>query len=477
MKLRMSGQTKPTIAWVAIAVGAAALVVLVIVVLPWLLTRYPHRGLTADQALKAKNDVRTTLVQALAGIAVAGGLVVTYRTYRLSKSQQVTQTYTKAIEQLGHTDAPVRLGALYSLEQLGQDNPDRRQTVVDVLCAYLRMPYTPPPAADPHNEASPAASADPLPVRRHDPQQELQVRKTAQRLLANHLHPPSGTRAENAVHIRPSSQLAFWPGLSIDLAGATLVEFDLSRAIVQADLRRATFTGNALFDEATFIGNALFDEATFTGDASFYEATFSEGAFFHRATFTGDAWFGRATFTGNASFDNATFTRGAAFDEATFTRDAWFDEAAFTRDAWFGEATFTRDAWFGEATFTGDAGFRATTFTGDASFYDATFTGNASFEDATFTGNATFHDATFTGNAWFEEATFTNGAAFDGACVLNLDISHGRCWPHGWAVRVDSDDPTSGQLVRSDPAPPCEPDTTMSTDHEDGDAQSTGVSG
>ena len=154
MKLRTSAQPRSTIAWVAMAVGAAALIVLVIVVAPWLLTRYPHHGLSADQALKAKNDVRTTLVQALAGAAVAGGLVVTYRTYRLSKSQQVTETYAKAIEQLGHTDAPVRLGALYSLEHLGQDNPDRRQTVVDVLCAYLRMPVYPAPGGRPERRIS-----------------------------------------------------------------------------------------------------------------------------------------------------------------------------------------------------------------------------------------------------------------------------------------------------------------------------------
>ncbi|MEV4075213.1 hypothetical protein [Nonomuraea fuscirosea] len=46
--------------------------------------------------------------------------------------------------------APGRLGGLYALEQLAQDNRDPvlRQTVVDVICAYLRMPYTPPPDGD-----------------------------------------------------------------------------------------------------------------------------------------------------------------------------------------------------------------------------------------------------------------------------------------------------------------------------------------
>ena len=48
----------------------------------------PHSGLNAADELKAQNDVRTTLVQALAGLAVAGGLVVTYRTYRQNRASK-----------------------------------------------------------------------------------------------------------------------------------------------------------------------------------------------------------------------------------------------------------------------------------------------------------------------------------------------------------------------------------------------------
>src|SRR4051794_36749167 len=156
-------------------IAMAGLILFVLWGGPWLFTRHPHYGLTAEQELKAENDVRTTLVQAVAGLAVAGGLVFTYRnfrqnqidqarrweeqdrTYRLNQSQQITETYAKAVEHLGHDEAPVRLGAMYSLERLAQDNHPRRQTVVDVLCAYLRMPYTPPAhgesAADDGNKA------------------------------------------------------------------------------------------------------------------------------------------------------------------------------------------------------------------------------------------------------------------------------------------------------------------------------------
>jgi hypothetical protein len=116
--------------------------------------------------LKLQNDARTTLLQGLGAVLVltgAGiGASVTLRQVRATRDQiretatasrnqlklseqgQVTDRYTRAVEQLGHEKAPVRLGALYSLEHLAQDNPEYRQTVVDVVCAYLRMPYTPP---------------------------------------------------------------------------------------------------------------------------------------------------------------------------------------------------------------------------------------------------------------------------------------------------------------------------------------------
>ena len=159
--------------WLWALAGAALVGVFIFVfaVAPSLLIGAPPKGLSAADELKARNDVRATLVQALAGLAVAGGLVVTYRTYRQNRAEQdrtyqlnqaeqqrayerelhareeqdrtyERELYAKAVEQLGHEKAPVRLGALYSLERLGEDRPERQQIIVDVICAYLRMPFS-----------------------------------------------------------------------------------------------------------------------------------------------------------------------------------------------------------------------------------------------------------------------------------------------------------------------------------------------
>jgi len=325
----------------------------------------------------------------------------------------VTDQYTKAVGQLGSDKAPVRLGALYALERFAQDNPAHRQTTVNVICAYLRMPFSPTaPASEPVPEPGegaqqPAAGADiPALAGNGDTwQQEKQVRLTAQRVLSEHLRrtpPQTQPSADPAVD-------RFWPGIRLDLTGATLTDFSLSGAVL----------AEAMFDGATFTGDAMFDGATFTGDAWFGEATFTGGVWFDGATFTGDARFGEATFTG-----------GVWFDGATFTGDAWFNTATFTSAAWFNRATFTSGAWFNTATFTGDAWFNT----------------------ATFTSAAVFGEATFTSGARFGEATFTSGkeaASFDGSHVLAPDAHH--VWPEGWCTGETGDGEHTVVRVSSSP--------------------------
>ena len=95
---------------------AAGLFVLgaVLILLPMLLV--PAGAITnANELYKARNDVRATLVQILAGGLVATGLVFTARTLDLNRSGQVTERFTRAVDQLGQRDLrklDVRLGGI-----------------------------------------------------------------------------------------------------------------------------------------------------------------------------------------------------------------------------------------------------------------------------------------------------------------------------------------------------------------------------
>jgi hypothetical protein len=110
-----------------------------------------------DARLQLENDARTTLLQGLAAVLVltgAGiGAAVTLRQIRISQGQlqatreQLQHTLETIHQQLNLTEqGQVTDRYTRAVEQLGQDNPNYRQTVVDVICAYLRMPYTPQPS-------------------------------------------------------------------------------------------------------------------------------------------------------------------------------------------------------------------------------------------------------------------------------------------------------------------------------------------
>ncbi|ANN18215.1 hypothetical protein SD37_22945 [Amycolatopsis orientalis] len=243
--------------------------------------------------------------------------------------RRITELYAKAVEQLGSDKAPVRLGGLYALERLAQNTPSQRYTVVNVLCAYLRMPFE--VAADPEQD-SPASSGI---------AQERQVRIAAQRILAQHLRPGAQPDTDR-----------FWPDVDLDLTGATLIDFRFQRCRVRsARFTEATFTGDTDFGGTTFLDHAEFDHATFSSSARFSNATFVKDARFRDVSFQGPVRFRGTNFHGDARFTGTEFLDDAWLGGAIFHGDVWFTRATFEQDIRFPEAVFLRDVRFREATF------------------------------------------------------------------------------------------------------------------------------
>ena len=440
--------------------AAIAVALTAFVITTWLLTIASHAAPGTDQATARLDAVRTGLA-AGAGAGAAVGLMLAFRRQHHQEiatlltdldatERRIIELYTKAVEQLGNDKAPVRLGGLYALERLAQDNSAQRPTIVNVICAYLRMPFAPAaPASKPApaatgNATEPTVETKITTTAADDTwQQERQVRLAAQRILSEHLRKP-------AVAEQPadSSHTRFWPGIRLDLTDATLIDFSLANsAVTDVEFRGATFSGETRFGGATFGGDARFDGATFSGDARFRGATFSGDARFDGATFgyagfggatfSGYAGFSEAAFSGDARFGGATFNGYAGFGGATFVGDAGFGGATFGGDAQFSGATFNSYAGFSEATFRGDAGFDGATFNGDARFGEATFGGDAQFGEATFGGDTRFGGATFGGHTRFGGATFRDPDAigFTHTLVRSSDGNH--VWPTGWHLGDD----------------------------------------
>ncbi|MES9602143.1 pentapeptide repeat-containing protein [Actinomadura sp. NPDC000929] len=276
----------------------------------WLLSAVDDATVSTDRARVRVEAVRTGLA-AGAGSGAAVGLLLAFRRQAHQEhdtaERRITELYSTAADQLGSEKAPVRLTALYTLERLANDNPRQQQTIVNIICAYLRMPYAVPykyPAAY-SNDANPETSRrnilryramrmghpTPLEVPNNEPHEEYQVRAIAQGILSAHLRPGTGE--------------VFWPDISLDLMGATLTNgLDLTGcSIHSANFRRATFIHGASCDYIKIAGAAYFENAIFAGPANFKKATFGDVAYFRKATFKSRSLFRRTFFTGHINFD------------------------------------------------------------------------------------------------------------------------------------------------------------------------------
>jgi hypothetical protein len=103
----------------------------------------------------ARNNARGNLLALTAGMAAFGALVFTARSFtlqrralelsqrtfeenaRLTEQGQVTDRYTKAIEQLGSGNRDVRIGGIYALERIARDSGQDHPTVMEVLAMFV----------------------------------------------------------------------------------------------------------------------------------------------------------------------------------------------------------------------------------------------------------------------------------------------------------------------------------------------------
>ncbi len=283
----------------AILFSAAAIVVTGGVVMVLLLTLYGS-GSPQDQA---RLDAVRTAGAIVISFAGAAALLLTARRQRTGEltlehqqrvaeladhdaaERRVTELYLKAAEQLGSEKAPVRLAGLYALERLGDSNPSQRETVISVICAYLRMPFT-------HPGDRPAATADAAEHAEHQERsRELQVRTTALRILHRHRTTAAPqTWWAGTVDVDGADLVrAYLPGIGLseaslyranpteaDLTGADLTHADLTAAILTgANLTGADLTTATLDDadlDATILTRAVLAGTLLTG-ATWSEAT------------------------------------------------------------------------------------------------------------------------------------------------------------------------------------------------------------
>jgi hypothetical protein len=322
--------TLRSVLWAAAAVGATVIAAVLLLVWPFPL-------IPAVTPVERLDALRTSLAIGAGAAGAATLLLAGRRQVHLeetaaaadidARERRITELYVKAVDQLGGNQAPVRLGGLHALERLAQDNPAHRQTVVNVLCSYLRMPF---PLDEPARVGEGPSAGGPWVASffgTPEQRQELEVRLSAQSILFRHLRAGSDSGHWD--------QSQYWPNMTVDLNSAVLVDFQFQQCrVASARFGGAVFVGRVRFYESVFDGYVEFDRAKFYSGAWFRRSEFHERAWFSGTEFCGEVnlagarfretamfggriWFGGAKFRAHVEFDNVTFDAGIELDGAT----------------------------------------------------------------------------------------------------------------------------------------------------------------
>jgi hypothetical protein len=400
---------KPISGWVFLAILTLVLLATVGAVAFFL---HAAEDAPVDQRWSANSDAIRNGFLVGGGISGLAALFITVRRQRSSEialqytnydatNRRNNELFTKAIEQLSNDSRAIRRGGVISLERLANENVDFRQSVVDVLCAYLRSSFCPPASVIPHHgEGSDQRELVGIPAAKitedESAMEEYELRSAIQDTLTRHLQISGELYGQTALSNKTARPNGYWDDIDLNLERAVLIGFSLDGCRV----------GASSFSDAKFLGTAMFRSAIFTRSADF------DGAKFGR-----DTWFTHTLFCADANFLGATFHHYAGFDNVQFCEPSIFTDATFNATASFTKSKMTIPLYFASATFHGSVQFD-----------------DVSVED----------DGTMSFGPWnqgFEDATFGDTADLSAFATAEVSFSNCKLWPgkvvhvpEGWDV-------------------------------------------
>jgi hypothetical protein len=157
----------------------------------WKLPAWQVTGatLTDKERLELMDKARGTLAQIWAGVGIALGLYFTWRriaaaerTVHVAEEGQITERFTRAIDQLGATDEhgrkrlELRLGGIYALERIARDSEKDYWPIMEVLTAYVREHASWKKESSPSPQDLPQDSEEPASEEDNSQQRDLQSR-------------------------------------------------------------------------------------------------------------------------------------------------------------------------------------------------------------------------------------------------------------------------------------------------------------
>ena len=288
------------------------------------------------------------------------------------------ERYTKAVEQLGNVSAPVRLGGVYTLvslvdEWLREENIEYNeriaegQVIINILCAYIRSPFTLAAHYDELIQDAPTAEG-----LYKDREQEFYIDKAgleSEKKVRLSIIQEIRHRLQGSKENTPGA----WSDFEYDFSGSTFfypvdfthsyyakpVNFSGSSYWGEADFRSSTYRGSAGFARSTYRGGAYFNGSTYLSEAVFRGSvyrcatTFNDSVYHYWVDLRGSTYQGAADFGGSiyrywADFRGSTYRRGAYFNDSICCGWAGLSHSVYEGEADFSGSIFCSDIYFGQ---------------------------------------------------------------------------------------------------------------------------------
>ena len=322
------------------------------------------------------------------------------------------ERYTKAVEQLGSKEAPIRIGGVYTLvglvdEWLLDENLDytekvrEGQVIINSLCAYIRSSFALAFHYDELTQESPTAESlyknreQDFYIDKAEFKSEADIRLSIIKEIHHRLQGPD----ENT----PGA----WSDFEYDFSGSTF--------FYPVDLTKSYYTKPVNVSGSTYQDEVRFDGSVYKDEADFGSSIYKSWATFDGSTYTGWVGFNCSTYQSWADFSASTYQDGTTDMSTTYQSSADCSDSTSQRDGYFSDSTYKGKADFCGSTYQNEVYFSYSTYQSEADFSDSIYQGKADFSDSTYQGWADFRNSTYQGRAGFTDSTYQNEVYFSGS--------------------------------------------------------------
>lgn len=281
--------------------------------------------------------------------------------------------YTKAVEQLAHENASIRLGGVFALFGLADEwiadeslEPQKRQkegqTIVKYLCAYIR--------------SLPAKQTEASFKTGSYPQDEAEIRQTIFMEMSSRF-----IEGKNKIDKKSQHTQVSWNNFIFNFNNSHIFYPLNDLVFFNADFQGAKFYRDADFSDSRFYQETQFTKSKFFSCHPFKGTEFYGNTYFNKSQFNppggftqkiGEA-FEKFSTSGPVNQHDNHPTEGYMFFRSVFYEVASFQKAHFYTNESINQSSFKKDVDFQESIFDGTEAFIETSFSVKPNFKGTLF--------------------------------------------------------------------------------------------------------